>query len=124
MIDDALPETNAALAKLMDERLRLRAPGGLAIKMKRGGKRLPHAQRKLGTYLVEQEETWQNPRLRRTIDAARVEQAQTDLRRYLKTLDPRDAFMGRVVGILAPLMFNILIIGIGLVIWLVATGRV
>lgn len=124
MIDTALPQTNAAIARLMRDKLRAGGGEGLAEAVKRGGRRLPHALRQQARFLVEQEVLWENPRLRRTIDPARVQKAQEALTRHLEALDPWDAFVGRVIGILAPLMFNILLIFAGVVVWLVATGRV
>jgi hypothetical protein len=124
MIDISLPDTNAELAVLMRERLGIRGADRLAVKMRRGGRLLPKAVRRQAAYLVEAEKQWGNPRLRRVIDEQKVTKAQADLRRHLEGIDPRDRLKGRLIGIAAPLAFNLLVVAGLLIAWLVWTGRV
>lgn len=124
MIDISLPDTNAELARLMGEKLGIGGADRLEVKMRRGGRLLPKALRRQGEYLVEAERQWANPRLRRTLDAATLTKAQDELRAHLSTIDPRDRRIGRLIGIAAPLAFNILLIFAAVVAWLVWTGRV
>ena len=124
MIDASLPDTNAEIAILMREKLGLRGADRLAVKMRKGGRLLPRGVRKQGSYLVEMEQRWANPRLRRTIDPVKVGEAQEAMKAHLSAIDARDRRIGRIIGILAPLAFNVLMIGIGIVVWLVMTDRV
>lgn len=124
MTDQPLPETNAALARLMRERLGVRGDETLAVKMRRGGRLLPRRLRRQGAYLVEMERFWPHPKLRRQIDAQKIDLAQSQLRTHLEAIDPRDRMIGRILGIVAPLAFNFLLIAAGVITWLVWTGRV
>ncbi|MFV0359269.1 hypothetical protein [Tropicimonas sp.] len=124
MIANELPDTNAAIARLMRDKLGAGPGDSLAQAMRKGGRRLPNPLRQEGRYLVEQEAMWHNPRLRRAIDPAKIRRAQQDLTDHLEKIDRWDAFLGRTVGILAPLMFNVLLIFAIVVVWLVKTGRV
>lgn len=119
-----LPETNAELADLWRGQLGVRGKETLSGKLRRGPGTISRALRKDVRYLVDMEKLWENPKLRRQIDMAQVEAAQDRLRRFLEAVDPRDRLIGRFVGILAPLMFNILLIFAAVVTWLVWTGRV
>ncbi len=119
-----LPETNAALAVLMREQLGVGGRDTLAVKLRRAPGTLPRALRKEARYLVQMEQLWQNPKLRRQIDMAHVDRAQTQLRKFLNAIDPRDRRIGRIIGILGPLMLNILILFAIFVTWLVMSGRV
>lgn len=123
MTDLALPETNAELARLMRDRLGIRGPETLAAKLRRGGRLLPRALRHEGLWLAEMEALWPQPKLRRQIDPARVAHAQAALRAHLLAVDRRDLLIGRIVGILAPLAFNLLLLGGLAILWLIWTGR-
>ncbi|MDV7141984.1 hypothetical protein R3X27_04730 [Tropicimonas sp. TH_r6] len=124
MTERPLPETNAELAQLWREQLGVRGKDRLATKLRRAPGTLPRSLKREVRFLVEMEQLWDNPKLRRQIDLARVGRAQESLRGFLKTIDPRDRLIGRFLGILAPLMFNILLVFAAWVIWLVMTGRV
>ncbi|MFV0334956.1 MAG: hypothetical protein ACK5JR_12915 [Tropicimonas sp.] len=119
-----LPETNRELAHLWRKQLGVRGDDTLEAKLRRAPGTLPQKLRDEVRFLAETERLWSHPRLRRQIDHARIERGQAALRRFLQAVDPRDRLIGRFIGILAPLMFNILLVFAVLVIWLVKTGRV
>lgn len=119
----ALPESNRELALLWRQQLGVLGGDTLAAKMRRAPGTLPRALRAEVRFLADMERLWPNPKLRRQIDLAHVERAQVALRRFLEEIDPRDRLVGRAIGILAPLMLNILLIFVALVVWLVMTGR-
>ncbi|RYH10558.1 hypothetical protein [Tropicimonas sp. IMCC6043] len=123
MTQSDLPETNAELALLWRQQLGVRGRDTLAAKLKRAPGTLPRRLKPEVRYLIEMERLWQNPKLRRQIDPAKVVKAQTALRRFLEAVDPRDRLIGRFIGILAPLMLNILLIFAVFVTWMVMTGR-
>ena len=118
-----LPESNNALAVLWREQLGVGGEDTLRAKLRRAPGSLSRAVRKDAAHLAEMENLWANPKLRRQIDMARVHRAQTNLRNFLKAVDPRDRRMGRIIGTLAPLMFNLLIVFAAVVTWLAMTGR-
>lgn len=124
MMETSLPETNAALAALMREKLGVRGADRLEVKLRRGGGLLPRAIRKDAKYLIEMEKLHQNPKLRRQIDGDRVRRAESNLRRHLDSIDPRDRLIGRILGILAPLAFNVLLIAGAFIAWLAWSGRI
>ena len=119
----ALPESNRELALLWRQQLGVLGSDTLAAMMRRAPGTLPRALRAEVRFLADMERLWANPKLRRQIDLAHVERAQAALRRFLEEIDPRDRLAGRVIGILAPLMLNMLLIFVALVVWLVMTGR-
>lgn len=120
----SLPETNAELAAYWRAQLGVRGKDTLAAKLRRAPGTLPRGLRRDVRFLADMEKLWDNPKLRRQIDLARVDRAQTALRDFLDKVDPRDRLIGRFIGILAPLMFNILLIFGVVVTWMVMTGRV
>ncbi|SNS22173.1 hypothetical protein [Tropicimonas sediminicola] len=124
MMENSLPETNAALALLMREKLGVRGADRLEVKLRRAGGLLPRALRKDAKYLVDMEKLYDNPKLRRQIDSARVSEASANLRRHLEAIDPRDRRIGWILGVVAPLAFNLLLIAAAFITWLVWTGRV
>lgn len=124
MMSSELPETNAELALLWRQQLGVRGRDTLAAKLRRAPGTLPRRLKREVRFLVEMEQLWANPRLRRQIDHEKVSRAQAELRRFLTTIDPRDRLIGRFIGILAPLMLNILLLFAAFVTWLVMTGRV
>ncbi|MFD0978941.1 hypothetical protein [Tropicimonas aquimaris] len=124
MMENSLPETNAALALLMREKLGVRGADRLEVKLRRAGGLLPRALRKDAKYLVDMEKLYANPKLRRQIDSARVSEASANLRRHLEAIDPRDRRIGWMLGVVTPLAFNLLLIAAAFITWLVWTGRV
>ncbi|SDL07094.1 hypothetical protein [Aliiruegeria lutimaris] len=124
MMNRSLPETNAELALLWREQLGVRGKNTLQAKLRRAPGTLPRALRREVRFLIDMEKLWDNPKLRRQIDFGRIEKAQSELRRFLDAIDPRDRLIGRFIGIIAPLMLNILLIFAAVVTWLVMTGRV
>ena len=124
MMNRSLPETNAELALLWREQLGVRGKNTLQAKLRRAPGTLPRALRREVRFLIDMEKLWEHPKLRRRIDFAAIDRAQLNLRGFLEAVDPRDRRIGRLIGILAPLMFNVLLIFAVAVVWLVLTGRV
>ena len=124
MMNRPLPETNAELALLWRDQLGVRGSDTLAAKLRRAPGTLPRALQREVRFLIDMERLWDNPKLRRQIDLGRVETAQGKLRAFLEKIDPRDRLFGRLLGILAPLMLNFLLLFAAFVTWLVWCGRV
>ena len=102
----------------------MRGTDTLAAKLRRAPGTLPRALQRDVRFLIDMERLWDNPKLRRQIDLGRVETAQGKLRAFLEKIDPRDRLFGRLLGILAPLMLNFLLLFAAFVTWLVWSGRV
>ncbi|MEE4117875.1 MAG: hypothetical protein V2I65_02555 [Paracoccaceae bacterium] len=124
MLERDLTETNAALAALMREKLGIRRGSTLAAKLRIAGRLLPKAERKAGRTLVEAERLWANPKLRRRLDPAALAAAEARLRGFLDRIDPADRRKGMILGILASLAFNFLLIAAAAIVWACHTGRI
>lgn len=124
MLERDLTETNAALAALMREKLGIRRGATLEAKLRVAGRLLPKAERKAGRTLVEAERLWANPRLRRRLDPAALAAAEARLRGFLDRIDPADRRKGVILGILASLAFNFLLIAAAAIVWAWHAGRI
>jgi hypothetical protein len=123
MQDRDLSRINADLALLMRHHLGIRRGETLGDKLRVAGRLVPRAERRAGRTLVEAERLWSNPKLRRQIDPATLDAAETRLRSWLATVDAADRRKGMLLGILASLAFNFLLVAAALVGWLAWTGR-
>ncbi|MEM1432097.1 MAG: hypothetical protein AAGG09_21780 [Pseudomonadota bacterium] len=124
MQDRDLLQRNAELAQLMRVQLGIRRGDSLGEKLRVAGRLVPKAERRAGRTLVEAERLWANPKLRRQLDPGTLMAAETRLRQWLATIDAADRRKGILLGVLASLAFNFLLIAaavIGLLVW---TGRV
>lgn len=117
MADLEISETNEELATLLATRLRIRRGTSLAEKLKVAGRLLPKRIRRDGAYLVATEERLQNPRLAKQQDPKAVKKAYDRVHAYLSGIDPKDRLKGQILGILAPLAFNLLILAALLITW-------
>lgn len=108
----------------MRERLGIRRGETFAAKLGHAGRLVPRAERRAGQVLVEAEVLWENPKLRRQINPATIAQAERRLRQWLATVDAADRRKGMILGILATLAFNTLLIATAIIVWMVWTGRV
>ena len=123
-VPDTVPEMTAELAELMRTRLGIRGGEGLEGKLRRAGRLLPRRLRRDGHLLVEAERRATHPKLARRMDLAACRAAHGRLKAHLQAIDPADRRRGMILGILAPLAFNLLLLGAALVASLVWTGRV
>ena len=120
MIDRDLPAANDALAELIRARLGIRRGATLEAKLRHAGRLLPRAERAAERRLVEAERLWPNPKLRRRIDLPGLAEDAARLRAFLERVDPADRRRGVILGILATLAFNFLVLAaaaIGYLAW-------
>lgn len=122
MFDRDLPAANADLAELMRDRLGIRRGTTLEAKLRHAGRLLPRAERAAGRRLVAAERLWPNPRLRRRIDIAAIEADTARLRTFLERIDPADRRRGLILGILATLAFNFLLLAAAAIAYLAWSG--
>lgn len=120
----SLPDSNTALAVLMREKLGVGGEDRLDAKLRRAANLLPRGLRKDAKYLADVENICRHPKLSRQVDLQRARRAERNLRRHLEALDPWDRRLGKILGVLVPLAFNFLLIGAGVIVWLVLSGRV
>ena len=104
----SIESRNAALAQKIAEKLSV---GGadLGGKMRRAGRRLPRRLRREGRYLVRAETLAGHPKLSMQIDPARIDAAYRDFDAHLDPIDPYDLWWGWALGVLAGLVFNLLL---------------
>lgn len=110
MAEIDLPNANAALATLLRERLGIRRGETLEAKLAHAGRLVPRSERAAGRRLVEAERLWPHPRLRRQVNPADLANAETRLRGWLEGIDPADRRKGMILGVLASLAFNFLLL--------------
>jgi len=110
MLERDLPETNAALAALMRARLGIRRGATLEEKLRHAGRLLPRAERRAGRLLAEAERSWPNPRLRRRLDPAALAAAEARLRGWLETVDRAERRKAVLLGILATIVADALLV--------------
>ena len=123
MLERDLTETNAALARLMRERLGIRRGATLEDKLRHAGRLLPRAERRAGRTLTEAERLWANPRLRRRLDPASITAAEARLRGFLEGVDAAERRKDVALGILATIAFDVLVVVAALIGWGWYTGR-
>lgn len=112
-----------ALAKLLQARLGSRGET-LAQQIRRAGRRLPAEIRRTGAEIVGAETVMAHPRLARLVHPARLEAAFESLSAHLKTVDPADRRRHALLSALAVVVFNLLLLGLGLAVFLKWQGLV
>lgn len=123
MSESDIPQINADIAELMRDRLGIRRGETLAAKLFYAGRLVPRAERHAGRTLTDAEKLWENPKLRRQIDPAAISGAERRLRLWLDTVDAADRRKGMILGVLASIAFNVLVIAAALITWMAWTGR-
>jgi hypothetical protein len=117
MLERDLSETNAALAALMRARLGIRRGATLEEKLRHAGRLLPRAERRAGRLLVEAERIWPNPRLRRRLDPAALAAAEARLRGWLEAVDRAERRKAVLLGVLATIVVDALLVVGGVLAW-------
>ncbi len=74
--------------------------------------RLPRRIRAQARLLARAEPLAAHPRLRQTLDAAALQAAATQVTAYLQTIDPGERRKGWWLGLLGGLAFNLLLLGV------------
>ncbi|MEL6207034.1 MAG: hypothetical protein AAFR47_17210 [Pseudomonadota bacterium] len=113
-----LPSANAELAHMLRERLGVRRGTSLEAKLHHAGRAVPKHLRHAGARLAEAERLWANPRLRRQLDLGALAGAEAELRGWLDGIDAADRRRGILLGILAGLAFNFMLIATGVIVYL------
>ena len=117
-------DTPAARASaLLRDRLGLRG-SDLGRQLRKAGRRLPRRIRQDGETLAMARLYAGHPKMARRLDAATLARAEDRLTRHLSAINPREARRTRMINIAALLALQILLLGIGIVAFLVWRGIV
>lgn len=111
------------LRALIEERLRLKAPT-LERALKKAGRLLPKRAQRDGMFIVEVQGLMSHPKLRATVDEAKVAKAHGDLVAHLKTIDPKERRTNNILSTLGSVGFSVLMVLIGLMAVLMWRGFV
>jgi hypothetical protein len=97
-------EVQELLRKKLDVRGRT-----LGESLQKSGRLLPRWLQQQGEVLAEAEMKVVHPKLARQIDIRAVERAHRSMVTHLKTIDPKDRRIGRVLNVLGGLTFNMIL---------------
>lgn len=111
-LERGLQEAYGVKAKSLDKALR------------KTGRRLPRKLRAEAGRIVEAQGMCSNPKLAKRIDGVALDVAEARLSEYLAAIDRADARKGRIISIAATVAFNLLIVIVAFIVWLVWTGKV
>lgn len=106
---DALDTRAEELRDLLREKLGLSARP-LEAQITKAGRLLPKSVQRDARLVAEAHANLQNPRLARRVDVAAVEAAQARVRDFLRGIDPAERRKTRVIGVLAVIAFNVLVV--------------
>lgn len=106
---------------LIEERLRIKART-LDKALSRAGRLLPKWAQREGRYLANAGQFMGHPKLRLMIDVAKVEKAHKDLVDHLKSIDPSERRTTRVLGVLGVISFNLILVVVALISFLIWRG--
>jgi len=97
------------VAGLMEQQLRVSGKG-LAVKVRKAGRRLPKKVRIAAEALVQATDMAQSPRLMHQIDEELMAEAYDICVRHLVGADPADRRTGAAAGIVASIAFSLLMV--------------
>ncbi len=108
---------------LIEERLRIKG-ATLEKALSRAGRLLPKWAHREGRYLAQATQFTEHPKLRLMIDAGKVEKAHNALVDHLKTIDPAERRKSRILGTLGVVSFNLIIVVVAFISFLIWRGYV
>ncbi len=109
MRPDALNARTDELRDLLREKFGLSART-LEAQIGKAGRLLPRKVRRDARLVAEAQARLQNPRLARMVDVAAAEAAQARVRDFLSDIDPAERRKTRLIGVLAVIAFNVLVV--------------
>lgn len=89
----------------------------LAMAVRRAGRRLPRRARAKADVLIEALQQSENPKLARRLDYTKTHSAYRDLVAFLETLDLAEQKRTQRLNLLAGIAFNLLILGVLVLLW-------
>jgi hypothetical protein len=106
---------------LIEKRLRIKG-ATLEQSLARAGRLLPKWAQREGRYLTEAQQVMHHPKLHLMIDEAQVKAAHHRLVEHLKSIDPLERRKTRVLGKLGVVSFNLILVAVALIAWLIWRG--
>ncbi|MEQ9258794.1 MAG: hypothetical protein RIG84_06825 [Roseovarius sp.] len=110
-----------ALSETLQARLGVRGRT-LEKRLRRAGRRLPPKARRAGREIVEAGRHIDHPKLARFTDAARLEEAFATLEGHLKKVNRKEERLNAFLGTAGALVFNLLLLGAGVLLFLWWSG--
>jgi hypothetical protein len=107
--------------RLIEQRLRIKG-ATLDKALARAGRLLPKWAQREGRYLAQAGQYMEHPKLRLMIDVAKVEKAHKNLVEHLTSIDPAERRKTRVLGMLGVVSFNLIVVIVVLVSFLMWRG--
>ena len=92
--------------------------------LNRAGHRLPRGARARGAEIVAAEKLAANPKLARRVDGAALNAAYDGLSAHLGAIDVADRRKGKLLSLAGSVAFNLLVVGVGFLVWLWWRGHV
>lgn len=121
MIDpDRFGRRAEALSELLGERLGVRGRG-IETRLARAGRKLPRRGRRAATEIAQASRRMAHPRLARLHDPARLDAAFNRLTAHLRRIDPAERRRQAVLSVLAVILVNLMLVGLG--VWAVLRWR-
>lgn len=110
----AIQQMADRVAQLLEERLALRGRG-LAVKLGKGGRLLPHRVRKAAESLAKAAEQASNPKLLGQIDMSQVAESYDTCLRHLMAVAPASRRRDMLAGLAAFVRHGVLILVIAII---------
>ncbi len=115
-------------AKAEELRLAMRAKlgvrgGSFAKTVDHAGRLLPMRLRKQAAVIVKAQGLGGHPKLMRMVDMTAIAQAHTDIAAFLEAIDVKERRRTRMLRLFGGIAFNLLIVAVCFVIWLVWSGN-
>ena len=123
MANLTLPEMTDKLALMMREKMGVRSGKTFAGKMRIAGRLLPRNLRREAKFLIDTQARTAHPKLQKQVDMTRARAAFVQIEKHLAAIDTADQWKGYVLGIVAPLAFNVLLIFAAVITYLVYTDQ-
>ena len=120
---ESVAQRTEQLADLIEERLGIRGRG-LEVKLRRAGRLLPRWVRREAEKLVEAQALMGHPKLMMQADPAALKTAYSQVEGWLKSVDPAERRKDRILGFLAVNTFNLLLVAVLFVAYLVWAGHI
>lgn len=92
--------------------------------LNRAGHRLPRSARARGQQIVAAQKLAGNPKLSRRVDGAAFNAAYDGLSAHLGAIDVADRRKGTLLSLAGSIVFNLLVVGVGFLVWLWWRGYV
>ena len=85
----------------------------LEARLRRAGRRLPKQLHRAGQVISDAQAKVQHPKLVRLTNSDQIDHAFTQLNAHLETIDPAERRKGAVLGILGGMVFNLILLALG-----------